>query len=857
MGTDARRGDCDERRGGLAGTVAGSASDSSRTTDRSRHAALRGTVAGVRRLSIARSVQVALLGLTIALTAIAGLGVGALYSSRQHYEDRLAEAFEVKTVAGKLLAASVVEEATVRARRSPSAGARARRAYEQVLADAQGQASDDDESLRHLQRAQAAQARLRRPDAAAGAALAARAPIDALARRQDQRLDDADADARRDSREALAAIIAAGGLALAGAIALVALLMAGVRRPLDNLVDASGRLADGDLAARVDDSDGPTELRELGHSFNAMATDLEAANGRIEAERRRLDVTLRSLGDGLVLLDGEGLVSTANPRAMELAPLLRIGHPPGIAGLALPAATEALRSEALIEHEGRILAATAARLDEDDSAGSVVWTLRDATERTRLEQLKSEFVATASHELRSPLTSIKGFIELLRADDDLDDRQREFVDIVLASTNRLVDLVNDLLDVARLEAGRMEVHRRPIDAGDTVREVAELLAPRIEAKGQRLDVEIDRASPRVLADPARLRQILVNLVTNAHLYSGEGGRIAIRAARSPSGLRLEVADDGSGMAREELELVFERFSRGRASTGTPGTGLGLSIVKSLVDLHGGSIDVSSAPGEGTTFAITLPAVPQPGERGRPREALAGRRVLVIDDDPDAARLIAERLEPCGVSCVLVHNGVQALELLRADRFDAATLDVLMPGMSGFEVLRELRADQQLADLPVVVVSVFSGREALAGEWVVSKPVDTEELVDALGAAVLAGRVRVLAVGRANVSGHLRDALQELAIEHEWASTPLEAARLCASRRFEVALVDAGLPDAEAAVAGLELRGRRLQRSILLVSADGDGEMPAGLAHLDAEVIALQDAGAAVLALLDPSLAADL
>lgn len=812
----------------------------------------------MRRLSIARSVQLALLGLTIALTAIAGFGVAALYSSRQHYEDHLAHAFEVKAAAGNLLAASVVEEATLRAgrdQRDARAEARAKAAYAAALDDTRRRAADDPQSIKLVDEAGAAQAKLRAPNAPAGAALAARAPIKALTRRQDERLAQADNSARDDSRQALASITAAGGLALAGAIALVALLLAGVRRPLESLVDASERVSRGDLTARVDEDAGPDEFRQLGKSFNAMATDLEEANRRLEAERRRLAVTVRSLGDGLLIVDDEGLVASANPRALRLAPEVRVGHPPEVAGLVLPAVDEALGVEILLEHEGRTLAVTAARLEEGHDGGGVVWTLRDATERARLERLKSEFVATASHELRSPLTSIKGFVELLRAGEGLDERQREFLDIVLVSTNRLVDLVNDLLDVARLEAGRVEVHRRPVDVGEVLDDVVTLLRGRIQTKDQHVHVEVAPDTPRVLADATRLRQMLTNLVTNAHLYTDEGGTLTLRAARHASGVRIEVADTGRGMSPDELEHVFERFSRGAGSTGTPGTGLGLSIVKSLVDLHGGTIDVASTAGEGTTFAITLPAAPQPGVVTRPSDALRGRRVLVLDDEAETARLIAERLEPFGVECEIVHDGATALERLRAEDFDAMTLDVLMPGVSGFEVLRELRADPRLAELPVVVVSVFSGREALSGEWVISKPIDAEELADALGSAVMAGRVRVLAVGRSGLRTNLRRTLDELAIEHEWASTPLEAARLCATRRFEVALVDAGLPDVEAAIAGLDLRGRRLRRSVVVVSADGDG-VP-GLARLDAEPIPVEEAGAAVLALLEPTAAADL
>ncbi len=783
--------------------------------------------------------------------------MGALYSSRQHYEDQLAHAYEVKSSAGKLLAASVVEEATLRAPstdRTAAGDARAKAAYTQALTDTRRRAANDPQSMKLVTQAGVAQARLRRPNAPAGAALAARAPIAALTRRQDERLSKADDAARDDSRKALASITAAGGLALAGAIALVALLLAGVRRPLESLVDASARVAEGDLTARVDENTGPDELRQLGRSFNAMAVDLEQANERLEAERRRLAVTVRSLGDGLLIIDEEGLVSSANPRALRLAPELKVGHPPEVGGLVLPAVDEALGVEILLEHEGRTLAVTAARLEEHADGGTV-WTLRDATERARLERLKSEFVATASHELRSPLTSIKGFVELLRAGDGLDDRQREFLDIVLVSTNRLVDLVNDLLDVARLEAGRVEVHRRPVDVGEVLADVTTLLRGRIEAKHQELKIEVSPDTPRILADATRLRQMLTNLVTNAHLYTDEGGRLSLSASQLGAGVRIEISDTGRGMSSAELEHVFERFSRGAGSTGTPGTGLGLSIVKSLVDLHGGTIDVASTPGEGTTFAVTLPAAPGPGVVTRPSDALHGRRVLVMDDEPETARLIAERLEPFGVTCEIVHDGATALERLRTEEFDAMTLDVLMPGVSGFEVLRELRADPRLADLPVVVVSVFSGREALSGEWVISKPIDAEELADALGSAVMAGRVRVLAVGRADVRTNLRQALDDLAIEHEWASSPLEAARLCAMRRFEVALVDAGLPDVEAAIAGLDLRGRRLRRSVVVVSADGDGAP--GFARLDAEPISIGEAGAAVLALLEPAAAADL
>lgn len=801
----------------------------------------------MRRLSIARSLQLALLGLTVALTVIAAIGVASLYGARQTYEDRLAEGLQLQASAGRMLAAGVVEEATLRLRPGADGLAdrrRARAAYRAAFREARALAAGDPASIAAVDAAAAAQQRLRENPGERTAPLAAREPLRRLSVRQDARIEDARDDARADTRASILAIAAGGGLAMLVAAVLVAALIAAMRRPLDELVGASEALADGHDDARVHE-DGPDELRALARSFNLMAEHVQDAADRVRAERDRLDVTVRALGDALVQADGTGRVVSVNPRAGELVPELGVGtvlderHAPA-------PIDDALRHEVVVRRGERDLAVTAARLPNTDG---VVWTIRDVSERARLERLKSEFVATASHELRSPLTSIKGFVELLIASPDLSDRQREFLDIVLVSTNRLVDLVNDLLDVARVEAGRLEIHRRPTDLHELVHEVTTLIGPRLQDKRQVLTVDLPDDLPRLLVDPARMRQILTNLLTNAHLYTGEGGTITVRARpEGPSSVLVEVADTGRGMTPAELEHVFDRFVRAGDADRTQGSGLGLSIVRSLVDLHGGTVEVQSTFGEGTTFAVRMPVAVEPGTPPAARHAIAGRRVLVVDDEPDIARLIAARLADFGVRTEIADRGERALELLRTERFDAVTLDILMPGMSGFEVMRALRADPQLSDLPVVVVSVFSGREALSGEWVVSKPIDADELADALGAAVLAGRVRVLAIGREEVRPPLDRTLDDLGIAHEWAGDEAEAVRLCTQRYFEVALVDAGLPGARRIMEHLDLRGRRLRRSVVVFTA-GDVDTP-GYALLDAEPVSLQDAGAVVLGLLD-------
>ncbi len=797
--------------------------------------------------------RLALLGLTLVLAAIAAIGVSSLYSARQRYEDRLASAYALEASSGRLLAASVVEEATLRTlprtRRTTSPTAtRAAAAVAIAVAQARRAADGDELSLALIDRVARAQAQLRLSPTAS-AARTARAAIAALAKRQEARRAQARDDATDDSRTALVAILIGGALALLSALGLVAALIAGVRRPLADLVGAAGRLARGDLGARVGER-GPGELRELGMAFNAMARDLEDATSRIDAQRRRLEVTIESLGDGLLVADAEGRVVAANPRASELVPDLSPGTSLREETGQFPPVEEALAGDVTVERGGKTLSVTAARVTGPDAgAGETVWTVRDISERVRLERLKSEFVATASHELRSPLTSIKGFVELLAHGAELTPRQREFVSIILVSTNRLVDLVNDLLDIARIEAGRIEIHRRPTDLREVITEVAELMGPRLADKRQNLEVDVPEDLPRALADPSRVRQIVINLLTNAHLYTAAGGDLGVALSATERSLRLSVSDTGRGMTDDELEHLYERFYRG-SDGGAPGTGLGLAIVKSLVDLHGGSIDVRSAPGKGTTFSVHLPRATEAGERPPPRLALRGKRILVIDDEPEVARLIETRLAPFGVDVTVALSGEEGMERLVEERFDAVTLDILMPRMSGFEVLRAIRADPATRDLPIVVVSVFSGREALSGEWVVSKPIDADELADAVGSAVLAGRVRVLVVGRASVRDHLSSVLDDLGIEFVWATNAAAAERLCQDWHFEVALVDAGLRSPEAALAALDLRGRRLRRSVVVFS---DGDDP-GLARLDPQPVPVDDAGAAVLAVLqaDPA-----
>ncbi len=754
----------------------------------------------MQHLPIARSLRLALMGLTLGLALIAAIGVSSLYRARQRDEDRVAQSAALATAAANLLAAGISNAAVTAELHGPATGALRAGAsadFAAAAATARRLATGDPASATLVARQIAA---LRSgsgqatggPGAVAAIArplLEARGLDAAIQARASARQRTARATAGHDADVALALVIGAGILALLAAIGSI---------------------------------------------------------GGLVGKRQRLAETIESLGDALLVTDGSGRIDAVNPRAGELVPELPAGADPAADTSPLPPLETALAHEVEVEHHGRALAVTASRLG---AGGGVVWTVRDVSERARLERAKSDFVAMASHELRSPLTSIKGFVELLHhSADNMTDRQREFVDIILRSTDRLAELVGDLLDVARIEADRVDIDRRPIDVGEAVRDVVELMGPRLAAKHQQLGVYIAPTLPLAHADPTRVRQIVANLLTNAHLYTPPEGRIHIGVEGERAWVQIVVADSGVGLTEEERQRVFERFYRAAGAREAAGTGLGLSIVRSLVEMHDGEIDVASLPGRGSTFRVRLPAAaPLPGNV-RALDVVRGRRVLVIDDEREVAELIAGQLAPLDVRAEIATDSARALEQLRRTRYDAVTLDILMPGRDGLSLLDEIRRDPALRGLPVVFVSVQAERPALAGEWRVAKPIDADELREVLIAAISSGRSRVLVVARESLQPRLEPALDDLGIEHEWQTSGPAAARVCAERRFEVALIDVGIRRPQAVLEALDLRGRRLRRTVVLFS---DGEPPlASSAHrLGMEVVPADQAAGAVLAAL--------
>ena len=361
-------------------------------------------------------------------------------------------------------------------------------------------------------------------------------------------------------------------------------------------------------------------------------------------------------------------------------------------------------------------------------------------------RLKSEFLANMSHELRTPMNAIVGFSKLVyrKAKDELDARQVGNLEKVLQSSEILMALINDILDLSKIEAGRLEVQGEPFDLRELLEGCVATVSPLMKS-GVALAANLDGTPSAIHSDPARVRQIIINLLSNAAKFT-EHGEVRISAHTEGDRVIIDVADTGIGIAPEQREYIFEEFRQADGTTTRKygGTGLGLSISKKLAQMLGGDITVASEVGEGSVFTVSLPLhIPaEPGVSvGSPSAtadaattAGAGRVVLAIDDDPNVISLIAQELEEEGYQVVGAHRAVEGIQKARQMQPHAITLDIMMPGMDGWEAISRLKSDPSTADIPVIVVSIIDNKELgyrLGADEYLVKPVDRESLARVL------------------------------------------------------------------------------------------------------------------------------
>jgi signal transduction histidine kinase len=319
-------------------------------------------------------------------------------------------------------------------------------------------------------------------------------------------------------------------------------------------------------------------------------------------------------------------------------------------------------------------------------------------------RLKEEFLATLAHELRNPLAPIRTGAYLLRQSDTLDREAREIVDLIDRQSAHMARLVDDLLDLARIERGKVSLRRERVEPAQVAAQALKVCAPLIQARNQRVDLALPPSLPAVDGDPVRLEQMLCNLLNNACKYSPEGSVIRVSAVVEEAGLVLSVRDPGQGMPPEVLGRVFDLFYQaGRGQAGPAGgLGIGLTLVRHLAELHGGSVQAfSEGPGRGSEFQLRLPVLaPPPGPPAAGPDAPAaapassGIHVLIIDDDPNV-RLASELLlKAAGYQVSTAATGRRGLELALSRRPDVALVDLGMPGMDGREVAAQIRSALQ-------------------------------------------------------------------------------------------------------------------------------------------------------------------
>jgi signal transduction histidine kinase len=382
----------------------------------------------------------------------------------------------------------------------------------------------------------------------------------------------------------------------------------------------------------------------------------------------------------------------------------------------------------------------AVRINEELASSNRQLEIRNS-EVERSSKFKDQFLSTMSHELRTPLNAVMGFSELLSDAryGPLNERQQRYVNHIHAGGQHLLQLINDILDLSQIEAGRLQLSLENAPVLANLAEVSNALQPLVDKKSQTL---VLHASPEltVLADSTRLRQMLMNLLGNAIKFTPAGGKIELSARRAGEDVRIEVRDSGPGIPPEEQQRIFEAFHRLRQSDkAAEGTGLGLAITLSLVELHGGRLGLESEPGVGSCFYFTLPAVSTVRKEEVPRTVLefgqvTPARILVIEDDLAAAYLLESQLASVGYEVVLCHEPQYAIE--RAIELQPAviTLDIVMRPVNGWDVLSRLKSDPRTARIPVVVVTVVDQRTtgALLGadEYIV-KPVDRSALLSCM------------------------------------------------------------------------------------------------------------------------------
>ena len=627
-------------------------------------------------------------------------------------------------------------------------------------------------------------------------------------------------------------------LVLIPALVIGRLLTYSITAHLEQLRRSAEQIERGDYSARVVPSSGD-EFADLARAFNHMVdvlaereSALREQNQTLASVNHRFEAVLNAANDGIAMLDRDGCFVLVNRRFGELlgtrAPLLlhhtleearpllidKLSH--RLAALA-PTETRAVAEEiiALEEPDRRFLqfyTAPVAGVDGVEVIGRII-ALRDITRERELDKMKTDFISVVSHELRTPLTSIKGYTDLLLsgAAGENSELQSEFLGIIQLSTTRLSNLINDVLDISRIESGTLKIKHEPIDYRHLVADTLRVMKAAADAKDISMDAALPVTIPPVRGDSDKVTQVLTNLVSNAIKYTPEGGWVKISLeVTGEASVTTCVADSGIGVTPEDQKKLFHRFFRADNSSTREagGTGLGLVIAKTLIELMGGAIWLESEPNKGSRFYFTLPLFLEAGNAPAPMPVALPERgiglVLIIDDDAYVRSLIRHALHRRGYGTLEASDCAEAQGKARLHKPDAVTLDMMMPEMGGLKTLRALKSDPATAPIPVVAVSVLGdpahGDFSLGTFSFLQKPFTLEGLTETLTAALCAtGNALAVCAEGTDTCRSFQAAAPALTADHGITLTVAEshadAVAIVITETPGVLIIDTAMPDA--------------------------------------------------------------
>jgi PAS domain S-box-containing protein len=510
------------------------------------------------------------------------------------------------------------------------------------------------------------------------------------------------------------------------------------------------------------------EMGDLTEDINEMAERLHESRLQVAQqmdalnyEKTRLETILASMGEGVVVTDPDYNILLANTAAENLLGIPREEMAGRDGDLILPIKKNELEpilqtasvfqpaSPLVRKYQNKVISVLINPIrDEAGESLGTVSLLRDITEQAAIEAMKTEFISIVSHELRTPLTPIKGYVDLIMEGDagEITEEQADYLHIVQSNTDALVALVNDLLDISKIEAGKIDLDLKSLSMETVIQEALTVHRQAIETKGLIVRSELPAPLPPVKADRRRMAQVLNNLISNAYKYTAPGGSVTISALAEGEFLEIAVSDTGVGISREDQKKLFTKFFRAKnpATREAGGTGLGLAISKSIVEKHKGEIWVESQLGKGSSFHFTVPLLEPLPPKEKPRTATRRdmKKILIVEGEKDTAALLKRQMERAGYKAILASSGEEALTRAREYQPDLITMEIQLPGMDGFETIARLRDDPETESTPIVIISVIHDEERADNLKVAAcfdKPIQEDQLLEGIDRILAEGQ----------------------------------------------------------------------------------------------------------------------